>query len=168
MGTLDPVENLCHNHLHFHYCKARAAHQGGWAWAAKWSGEPSCQRSPQEAQRKPAMRGQPGIGICNIENKKTRITRSWDGMKSFVMEGINFLANFTSNPCKFKTSKGCIKKNGNFKWKGGGGVLRSIYIFFSKLGQSRPTRPSRIVGQGYSLTGALRASRLRRWARIGY
>ena len=30
----------------------------------------------------------------------------------------------------------------------GGGVLRSIYIFFSKLGQSRPTRPSRIVGQG--------------------
>ena len=83
------------------------------------------------------MRGQPGIGICNIENKKTRITRSWDGMKSFVMEGINFLASFTSNPCKFKTSKGCIKKMEILNGKGGVGVSHSIYVFF----KTRPKPP---------------------------
>ena len=36
------------------------AHPDVWAWEGVWWAEPSCQRSPQGAQRRPAKRGQPG------------------------------------------------------------------------------------------------------------
>ena len=52
------------------------------------------------------------------------------------MEGINFLASFTSNPCKFKTSKRCIEKMEILNGKGGGGGVhgtpKSDYVICAR------------------------------------